>query len=48
MDRKSSQEYDLRKLIKEKKRLDKEDPDRFSAKIGIASLEALEGILIKK
>jgi hypothetical protein len=38
----------LRKLIKEKKRLDKEDPDLFSVKTEIASLEALEGILIKR
>ena len=48
MNRKSSQSYDLRKLIIEKKRLDKEDPDRCSVKIVIASLEELEGILIRK
>jgi hypothetical protein len=37
---------DLRKLIREKKRLDREDPDLLSSRIVISSLEELEGILI--
>jgi hypothetical protein len=36
----------LRKLIRAKKRLDREDPDLLSNKIVILSLEELEGILI--
>jgi hypothetical protein len=37
---------DLRKLIREKKRLDREDLDLLSSRIVISSLEELEGILI--
>jgi hypothetical protein len=48
MNKKSSQSYDLRKLIIETKRLEKEDPDRCSIKIMIASLEELQGILVRK
>ena len=42
----SSQISELRRLIREKKRLDREEPDLLSSRIVIASLEELEDLLL--